>query len=72
MEEKENKKKENYKDNNIEEDKDVEEKKRKVSPVKDADNIKLAMKKLNFKTPKWAENMKDEDFINMVKSKIKK
>ena len=72
VEEKENKKKENYKDNNIEEDKDVEEKKRKVSPVKDADNIKLAMKKLNFKTPKWAENMKDEDFINMVKSKIKK
>ena len=72
VEEKENKKKENYKDNNIEEDKDVEEKKRKVSPVKDADNIKLAMKKLNFKTPKWAENMKDEDFINMVKSKTKK
>ena len=72
VEEKENKKKENYKDNNIEEDKDVEEKKRNVSPVKDADNIKLAMKKLNFKTPKWAENMKDEDFINMVKSKIKK
>ena len=72
VEVKENKKKENYKDNNIEEDKDVEEKKRNVSPVKDADNIKLAMKKLNFKTPKWAENMKDEDFINMVKSKIKK
>ena len=72
VEEKENKKKENYKDNNIEEDKDVEEKKRNVSPVKDADNIKLAMKKLNFKTPKWAENMKDEDFINMVKSKTKK
>ena len=49
-----------------------EEIKRNISPVKDPDNVKLSMKKLNFKTPKWAENMKDEDFINMVKSKIKK
>ena len=30
------------------------------------------MKKLNFKTPKWAEKMTDEDFINMAKNKIKK
>ena len=46
--------------------------KRNISPVKDPDNVKLSMKKLNFKTPKWAENMTDEDFINMAKSKIKK
>ena len=46
--------------------------KRNISPVKDPDNVKLSMKKLNFKTPKWAENMTDEDFINMAKNKIKK
>ena len=49
-----------------------EEIKRNISPVKDPDNVKLSMKKLNFKTPKWAENMTDEDFINMAKNKIKK
>ena len=46
--------------------------KRNISPVKDPDNVKLSMKKLNFKTPKWAEKMTDEDFINMAKNKIKK
>ena len=30
------------------------------------------MKKLNFKTPKWAENMTDEDFIKMAKNIISK
>ena len=49
-----------------------EEIKRNISPVKDPDNVKLSMKKLNFKTPKWAEKMTDEDFINMAKNKIKK
>ena len=49
-----------------------EEIKRNISPVKDPDNVKLSMKKLNFKTPKWAEKMTDEDFINLAKNKIKK
>lgn len=49
-----------------------EEIKRNVSPVKDPENIKLSMKKLNFKAPKWAENMTDDDFIKMAKNKIKK
>ena len=30
------------------------------------------MKKFNFKTPKWAENMTDEDFIKMARNRIKK
>ena len=46
--------------------------KRNISPVKDPDNVKLSMKKLNFKTPKWAEKMTDEYYINMAKNKIKK
>ena len=49
-----------------------EEIKRNVSPVKDPENIKLSMKKLNFKAPKWAENMTDDDFIKIAKNKIKK
>ena len=49
-----------------------EEKKINSSPVKDPENVKLSMKKLNFKAPKWAENMTDEDFIKMAKNKINK
>ena len=49
-----------------------EAKKRNISPVKDPENIKLSMKKLNFKAPKWAENMTDDDFIKMAKNKINK
>ena len=49
-----------------------EEIKRNISPVKDPDNVKLSMKKLNFKAPKWAENMTDDDFIKIAKNKIKK
>ena len=49
-----------------------EEKKINSSPVKDPENVKLSMKKLNFKAPKWAENMTDDDFIKMAKNKIKK
>ena len=49
-----------------------EEIKRNVSPVKDRENVKLSMKKLNFKAPKWAENMTDDDFIKIAKNKIKK
>ena len=49
-----------------------EEKKINSSPVKDPENVKLSMKKLNFKAPKWAENMTDDDFIKMAKNKINK
>ena len=38
--------------------------------MKDRENIILSMKKLNFKVPKWAENMTDNDFIKMAKNKI--
>ena len=57
---------------NNKKDDEKEEKKRDISPVKDAENIKLSMKKFNFKTPKWAENMTDEDFIKMARNRIKK
>ena len=65
-------------ENNIKDNKNIninnkkEEIKRNISPVKDPENVKFAMKKLNFKPPKWAENMTDDDFINMAKNKIKK
>ena len=75
VEEKENKEKKkdiNKIDNNIEINNTKKEKKRGVSPVKDPDDIKLSMKKLNFKAPKWAENMNDDDFIKMAKNKLKK
>lgn len=41
-----------------------------LSPIKNPENVKLAMKKLNFKKPKWAENLIDKDFINMAKKII--
>ena len=76
VEEKENKDSKNINENlnynNKEKDGKYEEKKRNISPVKDAEDIKSAMKKLNFKVPKWAENLTDDDFINMAKNKIKK
>ena len=63
----------NIKDNkNININNKKEEIKRNISPVKNPENVKFAMKKLNFKPPKWAENMTDDDFINMAKNKIKK
>ena len=63
----------NIKDNkNININNKKEEIKRNISPVKNPENVKFSMKKLNFKPPKWAENMTDDDFINMAKNKIKK
>ena len=44
--------------------------KNNLSPVKYPENIKLSMKLLNFKAPKWAENLTDKDFINMAKNII--
>ncbi len=76
VEEKENKDNkninENLNNNNKEKESKNEEKQRNISPVKDTENIKLTMKKLNFKVPKWAENLTDDDFIKMAKNKIKK
>ena len=75
VEEKENKDNKNineYLNNNKEKENNNEEKKRNISPVKDTEYIKLTMKKLNFKVPKWAENLTDDDFIKMAKNKIKK
>ena len=76
VEEKENKDNKNINENLINNNKEKEskneEKQRNISPVKDAEDIKLTMKKLNFKVPKWAENLTDDDFIKMAKNKIKK
>ena len=76
VEEKENKDNkninENFNNNNKEKESKIEEKQRNISPVKDTEDIKLTMKKLNFKVPKWAENLTDDDFIKMAKNKIKK
>ena len=76
VEEKENKDNkninENLNNNNKEKESKNEEKQRNISPVKDTEDIKLTMKKLNFKVPKWAENLTDDDFIKMAKNKIKK
>ena len=44
--------------------------KRSSSPVNDPESVKLSMKSLNFKTPIWAENMSDQDFLNMAKNII--
>ena len=46
------------------------ENKKQLSPIKNEENVKHAMKLLNFKAPKWAENMADKDFINMAKKLI--
>ena len=76
VEEKENKDNKNINENLINNNKEKEskneEKQRNISPVKDAEDIKLTMKKLNFKVPKWAENLTDDDFIKIAKNKIKK
>jgi len=58
--------KENNKNSNLEKVKN----KNNLSPIKNAENIKIKMKSLNFKAPKWAENLNDEDFINMAKNII--
>ena len=44
--------------------------KNNLSPIKNSEHIKNKMKSLNFKAPKWAENMNDIDFINMAKNII--
>ena len=76
VEEKENKDNkninENLNNNNKEKESKIKEKQRNISPVRDTEDIKLTMKKLNFKVPKWAENLTDDDFIKMAKNKIKK
>ena len=75
VEEKENKDNKNINENlnnNKEKESKNEEKQRNISPVKDAEDIKLTMKKLNFKLPKWAENLTDDDFIKISENKIKK
>ena len=69
-EEKDNNKKEDKKVEKEDKDKIKELRKKSISPVKDSENIKLSMKKLNFKAPKWAENMNDKDFINMAQKII--
>ena len=60
--------------NNRKEEKEIENNekinKKNLSPVKNPENIKLSMKLLNFKAPKWAENLADKDFINMAKNII--
>ena len=44
--------------------------KKNVSPIKNSEYIKNKMQLLNFKAPKWAENMNDIDFINIAKNII--
>ena len=58
--------------NNKNEKEKIEKKEKEInlSPIKNPEDIKLSMKKLNFKPPKWAENMTDKDFINMAKNII--
>lgn len=73
----ENKKERNTKEINIKNE-SIDEKKTSdknnnkinLSPIKSPENIKIAMKKLNFKAPKWAESMTDKDIINMAKNII--
>lgn len=45
--------------------------KRKNSPIKNPEKIKAAMKSLNIKTPEWAKNLSDEDFMFRVKTYLK-
>jgi len=74
VEEKENEneehKNENSKINKEEIKDDKKDNKRSSSPVHDPESVKLSMKSLNFKTPIWAENMSDKDFINMARNMI--
>jgi len=72
VEEKENEehKNENSKSNKEETKDDKKDNKRSSSPVHDPESVKLSMKSLNFKTPIWAENMSDKDFINMARNMI--
>ena len=51
-------------------EKQMQKNEKNLSPIKNPEDIKLSMKKLNFKPPKWAENMTDKDFINMAKNMI--
>ena len=56
----------------IEEKKEVKE----VKKFKDPEKIKNIMKNIHMKTPDWAKNMKDSDFLfmakKMISNKIKK
>ena len=51
--------------------KEVQNIKRKNSPIKNPDKIKEAMKSLNIKPPEWAKNLSDEDFMFRVKTYLK-
>lgn len=42
------------------------------NPIKNPEKIKQAMKSIKMPTPKWAQNLSDEDFVNMIKSSLKK
>jgi hypothetical protein len=42
------------------------------SPVKNPEKIKDAMKKIQIKPPKWAQNLSDNDFVNLVKAALTK
>ena len=53
------------------EEKKIEQKKRKNSPIKNPEKIKEAMKSLNIKPPEWAKNLTDEDFMFRVKTYLK-
>ena len=59
----ENKKDDNKNNNNI---------KKSRSPLKNPEKIKESMRKLNIKTPEWAKNLTDEDFMNRVKFYLNK
>ena len=59
----ENKKDDNKNYNNV---------KKNRSPLKNPEKIKESMRKLNIKTPEWAKNLTDEDFMNRVKFYLNK
>ena len=46
--------------------------KKSRSPLKNPEKIKESMRKLNIKTPEWAKNLSDEDFMNRVKGYLTK
>ena len=43
---------------------------KKINKFKDPEKIKNIMKSINIKTPDWAKNMNDSDFIAMAKKFI--
>jgi len=50
----------------LEEKKEVKE----IKKFKDPEKIKNIMKNIHIKTPEWAKNMKDSDFLSMAKKMI--